>query len=413
MIKTIRKAYKFRLKPSEQDVSTMLSFAGSNRFVYNKFLHMNLQRLESKQPLLWYNEMAFWLTLWKKTEEYCFLKTIHSQTLQQTLKNLERAFKEGFDKNQPIKKMPTFKKKGMSDSFRYPQGVKLDEAAKSIYLPKIGWVKYHRSRKITGDIKNVTVSRRGQHWYVSIQVQTEQKMPYHPSNDVIGVDLGITRFLTLSNGDYIEPIHSFRVLEKKLATAQRRLSKKVKFSQNWGKQKQRITRLHEKIANARLDFLHKTSTQLSKNHAIIVVEDLNVKNMSKSATGTIENKGKNVKAKSGLNKSILDQGWSLFVTLLEYKQDWAGGQVIKVPAAYTSQCCPACKHIDKGNRIKQADFKCVSCAYSEHADKVGAINVLERGHRLLACGVDTLVSTVKQEPELNREVVLHNGIPIL
>ena len=120
--------------------------------------------------------------------------------------------------------------------------------------------------------------------------------------------------------------------------------------------------------------------------------------MSKSAKGDVTRPGCNVKAKSGLNKSILDQGWGMFVQMLEYKQHWSGGDVLRVNPQYTSQTCPCCGHKSKDNRLTQAKFKCVECDYTENADLVGALNVLARGHRVLACGVETVVSTLKQEP---------------
>ncbi len=394
----IRKAFKFRLNTTSEQSQKMIEFAGANRFVWNKALAMNLFRLEQKQPLLWYNELAFWLKLWKSSEDYGFLKTVHSQPLQQTLKNLEKAFKDGFDKKQSLKRVPRFKKKRASDSFRYPQGFKLEQESNKVFFPKIGWVKYRNSRQVIGDVKNMTISRKGKHWYVSIQTEYEAEIQHHKSTSMVGIDMGITRFATLSDGSYIEPLNSFRKLSKKLAFEQRKLSKKVRFSANWKKQKQIITRLHERIANARLDFLHKTSTEISKNHAMIVVEDLKVRNMSKSSKGNIEQPGKNVKAKSGLNKSILDQGWGMFVSFLEYKQAWSGGDVMRVNPQYTSQICPSCHHVSRDNRKSQSAFACTECGFKANADLVGALNVLERGHRLLACGVETLVSSVKQEP---------------
>lgn len=248
-----------------------------------------------------------------------------------------------------------------------------------------------------GDLKNCTVSRRGEHWYVSIQVEYEAEISHYPSTSMIGIDLGVKRFATLSDGSFIKPLNRFRKLEKKLALAQRRLSKKVKFSANWKKQKQKITRIHERIANARHDFLHKGSTTISKNHAMIVIEDLKVKNMSKSAKGNAEQHGKNVKAKSSLNKSILDQGWGMFVQMLEYKQSWSGGDVLRVNPKNTSRTCPCCGHVAKENRTTQANFECVECGFKANADHVGALNVLERGHRLLACGESPLGHSLKQE----------------
>ncbi|SIO16797.1 RNA-guided endonuclease InsQ/TnpB family protein [Nitrosomonas cryotolerans] len=398
MKQIIRKAFKSRLNPNSDQVQKMVEFAGANRFVWNKALAMNLFRLEQKQPLLWYNELSFWLKLWKSSEDYGFLKTVHSQPLQQALKNLEKAFKDGFDKKQPLKRIPKFKKKGLSDSFRYPQGFKLEQESSKVFLPKIGWVKYRNSRQVIGDVKNMTISRKGGYWYVSIQTEYETELKRHSSTSMIGVDMGVTRFATLSDGSYVEPLNSFRKLSKKLAFEQRKLSKKVRFSANWKKQKQIITRLYERIANARLDFLHKTSTEISKNHAMVVVENLKIGSMSKSVKGSVEKHGKNVKAKSGLNKSILDQGWGMFVSFLEYKQACSGGDVLKVNPQYTSQTCPRCQHVSRDNRKSQSAFECTECGFKANADLVGALNVLERGHRLLACGVETLVSSKKQEP---------------
>jgi putative transposase len=395
--KIIRKGFKFRLNPTSEQTQKFIEFSGVNRFVWNKALAINLSRLESKQPILWYNEMDFWSKLWKASDEYSFLKTVHSQTIQQTLKNLERAFKDGFDKTQPLKRIPKFKRKGQSDSFKYPQGFKVEQQSNKVFLPKIGWVSYRNSRQIIGDLKNCTVSRRGKYWYVAVQTEYEAEIQHHQSTSMIGIDLGITRFATLSDGAYIEPLNSFRQLSKKLAFVQKRLSKKVKFSANWKKQKQQVSKIHENIANARLDFLHKTSSDISKNHAMIVVEDLRVKNMSKSAKGDMTRPGKNVKAKSGLNKSILDQGWSMFVTMLEYKQAWSGGDMLRVNPQYTSQTCPCCNHVSKENRKSQSAFECTECGFKANADYVGALNILARGHRVLACGVESLDLTMKQE----------------
>ncbi|MCD8565041.1 MAG: transposase, partial [Burkholderiaceae bacterium] len=261
------------------------------------------------------------------------------------------------------------------------------------------------SRQVVGDIKNMTISRKGEHWYVSIQTEYEtqtspQTLP-HPATSMVAIDLGVNRFATLSDGSYIEPLsalNSFKQLQAKLALAKSRLGKKVKFSANWQKLKKKIARLHECIANARHDFLHKVSTLISKNHAMVVVEDLKVRNMTKSAKGDLANPGRHVKAKSGLNRSILDQGWGMFVRMLEYKQAWLGGEVIKVNPQHTSQTCPCCHHVSKDNRTTQSRFRCVQCGYTENADLVGALNVLARGHRVIACGVETMVLTMKQEP---------------
>ena len=231
---------------------------------------------------------------------------------------------------------------------------------------------------MVGEIKNVTVRQKCGRFYVSIQTECEVEITQHQGGE-IGIDIGVVRFATLSNGEYFAPLNAFKTYKGKLAKLQRQLKNKVKFSKNWQKLQAKIAKLHHKIANCRQDFLHKISHTISKNHAMIYVEDLQVSNMSKSAKGTVEAPGTNVAQKSGLNRSILDQAWGEFRRQLEYKSAWRGGFVIAVPPHHTSQTCPCCGHTDKENRPTQAKFECVKCGYTENADVVGALNILARG----------------------------------
>ena len=244
-------------------------------------------------------------------------------------------------------------------------------------------MRYRNSRTIIGTIKNVTVTAKCGKWYVSIQTEYEQEKPVHTGSD-IGIDMGIVRFATLSNGQYFNPVNAFKTLKGRLAKLQRQLKRKTKGSNNWKKLVAKISKLHHRIANIRKNFLHQISNTISKNHATVYIEDLQVKNMSKSAKGTVEKHGKMVKQKSGLNRAILDQAWYEFRRQLEYKLRWRGGQLILVAPQYTSQCCPACCHTAKANRTTQALFACVQCGYSNNADVVGAMNVLQRGRALLS-----------------------------
>ena len=307
--------------------------------------------------------------------------------LQQSLKDLERAYQNFFAKRAAF---PNFKKKGRSASFRYPDAkqFKLDAANGRIFFPKLGWMKLRLSRPVLGQLKNATVGLSAGKWFVSLQTEQEVANPIPKATSAIGVDLGVARFATFSDGTFVEPLSSFKRHEARLARAQRRLSRKVKFSSNWRKAKAKVQRIHARIANARRDFLHKTTTALSQNHALVVVEDLQVKSMSRSAKGSLAAPGRRVKQKSGLNRSILDQGWFEFRRQLEYKMAWVGGLVLAVPPHHTSQTCPACGHVHAGNRATQASFKCLACDFEGHADHVGALNVLARGHRVMACGGD-------------------------
>jgi len=175
----IRKAYKYRLKTNSNIENKLLQYNGSARFLWNKCLAMNLERLEKRQAILWYNELAFWLTVWKRSEEYGFLKECPSQVLQQKLMDLEKAFKDCFDKSQPLKRTPVFKKRRLNDGIRFPQGFKIDN--RRIFLPKIGWVGFYKSRDICGIIKNVTVTHRGGQWLASIQVEETIEIGKHAS----------------------------------------------------------------------------------------------------------------------------------------------------------------------------------------------------------------------------------------
>jgi putative transposase len=365
--------------------------------VFNKALAWQSEQYAADKTVKFsYTTLANLLPLWKQDPALQWLKESPSQPLQQTLKDLERAYKNFFEKRAEF---PRFKKKGQSDSFRYPQGCKLDQGNSRIFLPKLGWVRYRNSREVLGAVKNVTVSVKQGKWFVSIQTEREVETPIHPSTAIVGIDMGIARFATLSDGSHFAPLNSFKRQEKALVKAQRAMSRKQKFSNNWKKAKANVQKIHARIGNARRDYLHKATTTISKNHAMVCIEDLQVRNMSKSASGTTETPGKNVKAKSGLNKAILDQGWYEFRRQLDYKLAWNGGQLVAVPPRNTSRTCPCCGHIAKENRLSQARFECVECGFEENADLVGAINVLRAGHARLACAeTSPAVRASGQEP---------------
>ena len=305
-------AYKFELMPNGAQVRAMRQYAGACRFVYNKALAWQNAQYQADNTFKFsYTKIANLLPQWK--EELDWLKDAPSQPLQQSLKNLEASFRHFFAKRTDF---PRFKKKGQSDSFRFPQDFQVEQHNNRVFLPKFGWIRYQCA-----------------------------------------------------------------------------LSHKVKFSNNWKKQKARITQLHSTIANIRKDTLHKTTTTISQNHAMIVIEDLQISNMSRSAKGTATEKGRNVRQKSGLNRSILDQGWFEFRRQLEYKQQWLGGEVLAVPAHYTSQRCSCCGTVSKDNRQSQAKFTCVSCGYETNADLNAAKNILAAGHAVLACLTDVADSS--------------------
>ena len=361
-------AYRFQIKPNGQQVKQMTQFAGCARKVWNLALAKQKDLYEAGGKFTSGVGMTYWLPDFKQDDTY--LKDAPAQILQQVMKNLERSYMAFFNKTSDF---PRFKKKGVSkDSFRYAQFFSLEQQNNRIKLPKLGWIKYINSREVLGTPKNVTVSSKAGKWFISIQTEREVETSVHPATSVIGVDLGITRFATLSDGTFIPPINALKKNQDKLAKYQRQMARKQRGSNNWKKAKTKVQKLHVKVANTRNDFLHKTSSMLSKNHATIIIEDLKVSKMSQSN-------------KTTLNKSILDQGWGEFRRQLEYKQSWLGGRVLAVLPYNTSRTCLACDHVSANNRKTQSSFECVECGFTENADLVGAINILRAGHARLAC----------------------------
>ena len=410
----INKAYKFRLEPNAEQEVILNNLVGSARFVWNQVLAVSFEMFAKNEFINATNLVNKIMDI-KANPEFAFLKTSsNAVSLQQKIRDLASAWSRFFDskvharlkenKKKPKKPkffkladgteiqlrplMPRFKRKSDGcDSIRLVQFDKYCRVeGNRVKLPNgVGFVKFRKSQDILGIIKNVTISKKSGHWYVSFGTERElEQNPIHPSKTAIGIDLGVSKLVTGSNGQCFKPKSSFKANQGKLAKLQRQLSRKVLFSQNWKKQNRKIQKLHHHIANIRHDYLHKISTDISKNHAMIVCEDLKVVNMSGSASGTLENKGRNVKAKSGLNKSILDQGWGMMIDMLEYKQQWQGGLLIKVNPRYTSQTCFECKHIAKENRQTQSEFECVKCMYVANADFNAARNILAAGHAVLS-----------------------------
>jgi len=407
----LHKAYQFRLCPTGRQESLFRQFSGCRRFLWNTALDLQKKRLDRKDKILGYSRLCSVLLDWKK--QYPFLSGSPSQSLQQVLMDLDRAIREAFDRKNP-KQFPVFKKKFRSvDSFRFPQGFKIEQHDSRVFLPRIGWVTYRNSRNIEGKPKQVTISRRHDGWYFSVQVEIRvESEPAHPkAGTSVGIDRGVKTFAAFSDGTTLSAENFLKRRINHLARLQRQAARKrgprdrnnpkVKQvpSNSWKKQKTRIARFHGKIADARRDFLHKATTTICKSHAVVVLEDLKVRNMSASARGTVENPGRRVRQKAGLNLAILDQGWGEFQRQLEYKMAWAGGRVVLVNPAYTSQGCSSCGHISPENRKIRDWFDCMACGHAEDADVNAAKNVKTAGLAVSACGgLGAARPPMKQEP---------------
>jgi putative transposase len=249
-----------------------------------------------------------------------------------------------------------------------------------------------KSREIVGTLRNATVICKAGRWSVSVQTEREAPEPTPRTAPEIALDLGVATFATTSSGVRIDPdAEIFLTLKRageRLRWEQRKLSRKDRTgskSKNFRKQKLRVARTHEKISNMRLDFLHKISTAIGETQAVVFVEDLKNRNMSRSARGTVNAPGKNVRQKSGLNRSILSQGWGIFLTLLDDKLSQNGGRLVRVPSQCTSQTCSACGHVSPENRKTQEAFVCLVCGHAENADANAAKNILRAGQARSVC----------------------------
>lgn len=352
----IKKAFKYRLKPNKAQQAALATQFGHARFVYNWGLGRRKEYYRETGKGLTYNGLAGQLKPLKNDPETAWLKEADSQTLQQKLKDLDRAYVNFFEGRA---KYPKFKSKKARQSIRYPQRFKVE--GNKVYLPKVGWVRVILHRPIEGEMKNATVSKtKSGKYFVSIQCEVEIDEPAYEGGHV-GIDLGLKDFATLSTGEKIGSPKHLRQAEKKLARAQRRLSRKVKGSANWDKQRIKVARLYEKIVNQRKDFHHKLSKRLVTENRIITLENLNVSGMLRNHS---------------LAKSISDAGWSQFANFSEYKGRWYGCHTEKIDRFFaSSKTCNACGAVNQELTLSDRTWVCQSCGVIHDRDENAAINI--------------------------------------
>lgn len=368
------KAQKVRLYPNKTQQQIISSQIGGARYVYNRALALRKFAYSKFGLRIGKFALINHITKLKKREKTSWLKEIDSQAIQQSIANMDKAYQHFFKGGG----YPKFKSRHHSrQSYQYPQRVKID--GNKVFLPKVGWVKCKGIRKeFVGKIKTVTVSCEAYQYHASILVDVEEKEILSSHNfKSVGIDVGVSLVVADSNGRKVKPLYLVKELSK-LRTKAQELSRKKKGSNNRAKAKAKLAKQNLHIANMRKDFLHKLSKQYSENQTV-VVEDLNIKNMTKATKGTVEKPSKNAKAKRGLNRAITQQSWGLFFELLEYKLKRNGGELIKVDPKFTSQTCNECGHISKENRQSQSKFVCTVCGHSANADTNASKNILDRG----------------------------------
>lgn len=375
----IRQGFQYVLRLKAQQESLLRRWVGCRRFVFNEALAFQRAELAAGRPRPGFGELCARLLELKKVHPW--LAEPPMQSLQQAIKDLCAAWH--WTETSRFGE-PRFKKRGEGDTVRLPQGCKYDARAGTVKLPKLGVVRLRHSREAEGLLKNVTLRQVRGRWIAALQTERPHSVPVPASSHAVGLDFGAATTIMPSAGEPIKLPPSIARYERRARRLQQALSRKIKSSQNHAKARERLADCYARIAAIRKDFLHKTTTGIVAKHELIAIEDLNVQRMTASAAGTVEAPGRNAKAKSGLNRAILRNGWSMARRMLEYKAAWAGSTLVAVPPEYTSQQCSVCGFTNAGNRREQARFACLACGHSEHADRNAARNVLARAERRIA-----------------------------
>jgi len=358
------KSYKYRIYPNAEQVQKLEQFFGATRFIYNWGLEQKTKQYQQDKTNLSYFDLTNKLTKLKKQKEFEWLKSIYSQSLQASLKNLDKAFVNFFKKNTNFPKFKTKRKSRASCQF--PQGIKVDFEKYQVFIPKLKYVKFAKDRKFNGLIKTCTVSKtKTNKYYISILVEDGIELPKKQKineNNTLGIDLGIKDFVVLSDGTKIPNPKFLEKAEKKIAKRHKELSRKQKGSNNREKAKLKLAKTHEKITNQRDDFLHKLSHKLVTENQITTLcfEDLNISGMMNN---------------SRLAKSIGSANWSRFIDMVKYKADWYGKNVIQIGRFDASSKTCSCGVKNEQLALSDRFWTCLSCGTTHDRDILAAKNI--------------------------------------
>ena len=365
-MKIIHKSYKFKIAPDNEQKELLEKHFGACRFVFNRYLNSRKETYIEEKKSLNYYDNANDLTVLKKDEQFVWLKEINSQSLQSSLRNLDTAYNKFFRKQT---KFPRFKSKFDRQSFTIPQSVYIEDGKLQIPKFKKG-IDINIHREIEGKLLFATISKSTTgKYYVSITCEVEY-IPFEKTNSKVGIDTGIKDLAILSDGKVYKNIKTLKTNLKKLKYNQRQLSKKVKGSNSRLKQKSKLATVHEKVTNIRKDYLHKVSTEIIKNHDVICIEDLAVKNMMKNHK---------------LAQAFSDVSLGAFYTMLEYKANWNEKRIVKIDRFFpSSKACNVCNYINQDLTLKDREWTCKSCNTVHDRDFNASINIKKQGLKILS-----------------------------
>jgi putative transposase len=388
------RTYKFLLRPTSKQGAALAEMLEDHRQLYNAALEERREAWRmGRNRITFYGQDAQIKDIRAADPSYARWAFTSERA---TIRRLDRAFAAFFRRCKAGEEpgYPRFKGRGWFDSVTWAagDGSRWDAdphgPVTRLRLQGIGCVRVHQHRAIQGQVKTVTVKREGKRWFVALACDGVAAEPLPTTGAVTGIDVGVVSFLTTSDGEHVPNPRLLGATAAKLAGAQRALALKKRGSGRRRKSVQNVAGLHRKVRRARLDHAHKVALDLVRGHDVIAHEALQITNMTRrpkprpAEDGTYEPNG--AAAKAGLNKSILDAGWGVFLNVLHAKAESAGRTVVEVDARHTSQRCAQCGHVAAGNRVTQAAFKCLACGHEAHADVNAATNILRAGLALQA-----------------------------
>ena len=390
----MRQAIRVRLLPNEQQSALMERIAGCCRTVANLALDQRRWFARPGRAISYTSQAA---EIAELKEAFPWFGEAPFHCLQQALVDLEAAYKNFWAGRAGA---PKPRKRGRDDGFRFPDPTQITLGGNlrvtdkrrtrsikqaTLSLPKLGAVQcvLHRAIPAGAKMLSVTVSRDGGCWYASVLIEREVATPASRAKDaVVGIDLGVSQPVVLSTGERFDLPRPAAGDAEHLARLQQRVSSKVRGSNNRRKAIARLAAFKAAQARKRRDAMEKVTTAIAKNHGVVAMEDLRVRNMTASAKGTVEEPGTNVAAKAGLNRSVLDVAPGAFRVRLGYKLAASGGMLLLVPPAYTSQRCNDCGHTEAANRASRDVFKCIACGHLSDADLNASSNIRDRAKGL-------------------------------